>query len=482
MRQRWLRQCRRVAVVFGLLALSAFFAVGANAAEPPNVVIVFIDDMGYADIGPFGAKGYQTPHLDRMAREGMKFTHFYAAQPVCSASRAGLLTGCYPNRVGINGALGPAAKHGINADETTLAEICKQRDYATAIFGKWHLGHQPPFLPTRHGFDEYYGLPYSNDMWPYHPEAGRSFPPLPLYENETVIDADVSAEEQKQLTREYTERAVRFIDRNHDRPFFLYFAHTMVHVPLFAGEKFEGRSKAGVFGDVVEEIDWSVGQIFDALKRNGIDERTLVIFTSDNGPWLSYGDHAGSTGGLREGKGTTWEGGVRVPCLMRWPKTIPAGQVCEEPAMTIDLLPTIAKFLGAKLPDHKIDGLDISDLMLGKPGAKSPHEAFYFYYHANDLEALRSGDWKLVLPHAYRSAVGIPHATGGIPTKYKQVKLTSAELYNLREDPNETTNVAEKHPDVVARLQQLAAAAREDLGDNLTGAPGKNRRPAGRLP
>jgi len=474
---------RRLVYAIGSVLIAVGFSRAAIAIErPPNIVLIFMDDMGYADIGPFGAKDYQTPNLDRMAREGTKFTHFYAAQAVCSASRAALLTGCYPNRIGISGALGPGAKNGISSDETTLAEICKERDYATAIFGKWHLGHQPPFLPTKHGFDEYFGLPYSNDMWPHHPEVGKSFPPLPLYGNERVIDADVSADEQKQLTRQYTERAVRFIEGNHERPFFLYLAHTMVHVPLFASEQFQDKSKAGLFGDVVEEIDWSVGQILNSLERHKIDEQTLVIFTSDNGPWLSYGEHAGSTGGLREGKGTSWEGGVRVPCLVRWPNTIPAGKVCDQPAMTIDLLPTIVRFIGAKLPKRPIDGLEICDLMLGKPEAKSPHEALYFYYNANDLEALRSGEWKLVLPHTYRTAVGMPRATGGIPSQYKQVKLEAAELYNLQQDPNETTNVAAAHPEVVARLQQLAAAAREDLGDSLTGAKGKNRRAAGRLP
>jgi arylsulfatase A len=469
-------------VVLGLVA----GWIGPNpmsigAERPPNVVLVFIDDMGYGDIGPFGASGYATPNLDRMAAEGTKFTSFYVAQAVCSASRAALLTGCYPNRIGISGALGPGAKHGINREETTIAEICKERGYATAIYGKWHLGHHRPFLPTRHGFDDYFGLPYSNDMWPHNPEIGKSFPPLPLYEDEEIVDADVSADEQKLLTRQYTERAVQFIDANRERPFFLYVPHTMVHVPIFASDTFEGKSGAGLFADVVEEVDWSVGQILAALERNKLDENTLVIFTSDNGPWLSYGEHAGSSGGLREGKGTSWEGGVRVPCLMRWPGRVPAGRTCDEPLMTIDVLPTVAKLIGGKLPERKIDGLDASAVILDQPGAKSPHEALFFYYNANDLEAVRSGPWKLVLPHAYRTAAGMPRASGGTPSKYKQAKVDRAQLYHLGDDRAETKDLAAENPEVVARLMKLVDEMRADLGDDLTRSAGNGRREAGKL-
>jgi arylsulfatase A len=478
------RGWQRHRLLFGL-ALAAFWMVIGSTSHAeersPNIVIVFIDDMGYGDVGPFGASGYATPNLDRMAAEGTKFTSFYAAQAVCSASRAALLTGCYPNRIGISGALGPGAKHGISSDETTLAEICKQRGYATAIYGKWHLGHHPAFLPTRHGFDDYYGLPYSNDMWPHHPEIGKSFPALPLYEDEQVVDADVSADEQKLLTRQYTERAVQFIEANRERPFLLYVPHTMVHVPIFASNTFEGKSGAGLFADVVEEVDWSVGQILAVLQRNKLDENTLVLFTSDNGPWLSYGEHAGSSGGLREGKGTSWEGGVRVPCLMRWPGHVSAGRTCDEPLMTIDVLPTVAKLIGGKLPERKIDGLDASPVLLDQPGAKSPHEALFFYYNANDLEAIRSGRWKLVLPHTYRTAAGMPRASGGTPSKYKQAKVERAELYDLDNDRAESKDVAAEHPEVVARLMMLVNEMRADLGDNLTGASGNGRREAGKL-
>ncbi|MFH0947359.1 MAG: sulfatase, partial [Planctomycetota bacterium] len=375
----------------------------AEDPTPPNIVIVFTDDQGYGDIGVQGAEGFHTPNIDRLAGEGVRFTDFYVAQPVCSASRAALLTGCYPNRIGIAGALNPQAKHGIHEDELTLAELCRSKGYKTAAFGKWHLGSLPQFLPGRHGFDEYFGIPYSNDMWPHHPESPKAWPPLPLIDGEQPVGFNT---DQSLFTTEFTERAVQFIDRCGDSPFFLYLAHPMPHVPLHVSEKYRGNTEQGMYGDVIEEIDWSVGQVLDALERNRLSDRTLVIFTSDNGPWLSYGNHAGSTGPLREGKGTTFEGGVRVPCVMRWPGRIPAGTVCSEPAMTIDILPTIGGLLEADLPLHQIDGLDIWPLMSGRPGAGSPHEAFFFYYHENQLEAMRSGRWKLHFPHTYRSMSG----------------------------------------------------------------------------
>jgi arylsulfatase A len=452
----------------------------AQAAPPrtPNIVIIYIDDMGYADIGPFGAQGYATPHLDRMAAEGMKFTSFYSAQAVCSASRAALMTGCYANRVGISGALGPGARVGISDAEMTMGQLCKQKHYATAIFGKWHLGDAPQFLPTRHGFDEYFGLPYSNDMWPRHPTA--RFPPLPLIEQEKVINPDVDDAAQNQLTTQYTERAVSFIVRNKNRPFFLYVPHTMVHVPLHVSDKFRGKTRRGLFGDVVEEVDWSVGQILAAIQNNGLDADTLVMFCSDNGPWLSYGDHAGSAYPLREGKGTSWDGGVREPTLMRWPGHIPAGKVCDAPLMTIDMFPTVARLIGGKLPDHKIDGLDISDVILGKT-AKSPHEVLYFYYGVNNLEALRSGKWKLEFPRRYVSLNGRPGGKGGMPARYDTLTISSPQLYDLDADPGQKHDVAAQHPDVLERLLAYGEQAREDLGDGLTQRSGKGRREPGRL-
>jgi len=459
-------------------------ATVAAAARLPNIVIIFTDDQGYADVGVFGAKGFKTPNLDRLAREGVKFTNFHVAQPVCSASRAALLTGCYPNRIGIHGALGPLAKHGINDNELTLAELLKQKGYATGMAGKWHLGRPAQFLPVHHGFDEYLGLPYSNDMWPSHPEAKRgTYPPLPLIEGDRVIDSEVTPAEQPNLTTWYTERAVKFIERNQDRPFFFYLAHSMPHVPLFVSDKFKGKSKQGLYGDVIMEIDWSVGEVLKALKQHNLEDNTLVIFTSDNGPWLSYGNHAGSTLPLREGKGTCWEGGTRVPCIMRWPGKIPRGKTSDAMLMTIDLFPTIAKLTGAKLPQHKIDGLDVWPLIAGEKGARNPHDAYFSYYHQSQLQAVTSGDgrWKLYLPHEFRTLAGRPGGTNGIPTRYEQVKMEAPELYDLKRDVGETRNVAAANPEIVQRLLALAEQARADLGDTLTNRKGRGVREPGRV-
>ncbi|MDZ4782086.1 MAG: sulfatase [Planctomycetia bacterium] len=475
--------------VIALLSLATYGHAAATAAPTPNVVLIYIDDLGYGDLGCYGAKDYRTPHLDRMAAEGARLTRFYTAQPVCSASRAALLTGCYSNRVGFHGALNPWTRFGIHDGETTLAEVLKSRGYATAIYGKWHLGHQPQFLPTRHGFDEYFGLPYSNDMWPYHPDflAEKAanpdkeigYPDLPLWDGERIKIPAVTAKYQRQLTTWYTEHATSFIDRNRERPFFLYVPHSMVHVPLYVSDRYQGKSGVGTFGDVMEEIDWSVGEILAALRRNGLDERTLVLFSSDNGPWLSYGDHAGSSGGLREGKGTVWEGGVRVPLLARWPKQIPAGRVCAEPAMTIDILPTVAKLAGAELPKAKIDGLDIWPLLAGPKDAKSPHEALYFYYRDNELQAVSSGNWKLYFPHTYIALAGRQGGRDGTPSRYELRTIDEPELYQLVDDVAETRNVAAQYPDVVEKLQAYAELARNDLGDSLTDRPGPGRRAPG---
>lgn len=456
---------------------------GVLHAATPNIVIIFTDDQGYADVGCFGAKGFSTPHLDRMAKEGRRFTNFHVGQAVCSASRAALLTGCYSNRIGIHGALSPKARHGINENEMTIAELVKQRAYATGMVGKWHLGHLPQFLPTRNGFDEYFGLPYSNDMWPFHPEAKPgTYPPLPLIENETTVNTNVTHTDQCQLTTWYTEHAVNFIEKNRTRPFLLYVAHSMPHVPLHVSDKFKRKSKQGLYGDVIMEIDWSVGQILATLKKHRLDNNTLVIFTSDNGPWLSYGNHAGSSGPFREGKGTSWEGGIRTPCIMRWPGKIPAGTVCTEPMMTIDILPTVARLTGTELPKHKIDGLDVWPLIAGEPGAKNPHPAYFTYYEQNQLQAVWDGRWKLQLPHSYRSLAGRPAGRDGIPAKYEQQKVETAELYDLEKDKGETKNVATQHPEIVQRLAALAEIARDDLGDSLTGRTGKGVRPAGQTP
>jgi arylsulfatase A-like enzyme len=469
----------------GLTFLLAAISWTASAAtsRQPNIVIIFADDQGYADIGVFGAKGFKTPNLDRLAKQGCKFTNFHVAQPVCSASRAALLTGCYPNRIGIHGALGPLAKHGIHDNEVTLAELLKQKGYAAGMAGKWHLGRPAQFLPVHHGFDEYFGLPYSNDMWPSHPEAKRgTYPPLPLIEGDRVIDSEVTPAEQANLTTWYTERAVKFIERHKDQPFFFYLAHSMPHVPLHVSDKFKGKSQQGLYGDVIMEIDWSVGEVLKALKKHKLGENTLVIFTSDNGPWLSYGNHAGSAGPLREGKGTCWEGGTRVPCVMRWPGKIPKGKTNDAMLMTIDLFPTIAQLVGAQLPAHKIDGQDVWPLIAGEKGAKNPHEAYFFYYETSQLQAVTSGDgrWKLQLPHNFRTLAGHPGGTNGIPAKYEQAKVSEPELFDLKNDISEMKNVAGENPEIVQRLLALAEQAREDLGDTLTQREGRGVREPGR--
>ncbi len=467
---------RSLALCFSLLVS---FCFATRAADLPNFVIINIDDLGYGDIGPFGAKGYATPNLDRMAAEGRKFTRFYVSSPVCSASRSALMSGCYNSRVGIQGALGPSSPLGLNPDEMTIAEVLKQKGYATCAVGKWHLGRPTEFLPTHQGFDEYLGLPYSNDMWPFHPENAGKFPKLPLIEGDQVIDDDVTPEDQTQLTTRYTERSVDFIKRNAKRPFFLYLAHSMVHVPLFVSDKFKGKT-GSLFGDVMEEVDWSVGEVLRTLKEQGVDGKTFVLFTSDNGPWLSYGEHCGTAGPLREGKGTCWEGGIRVPCLMRWPGPIPAGTETGEALGTIDILPTIAKLAGADLPPRKIDGKDAWPLIAGAPGAKSPQDTYFFYYENNQLQALTSGRWKLQLPHNYRSLGDQPKAKGGIPVKYHQEKIAQPELYDLETDITEKNDLAAKNPAELSRLLAIADIMRADLGDSLANTKATGAREPGK--
>ena len=386
-----------------------------DADPPPNVVIIFIDDLGYADIGPFGATAYKTPHLDRMAREGRVFTDFHSATAVCSASRVALLTGCYPERVSILGALNPqcAARHQCRRNDARRAlsqprlrhrHLRQMASWAiTANFCRCSMGStSTSACRTRTTCGRTIRIWRSSLA--AAAERKRRFPPLPLFRNNEIVDSDVDARDQAQLTTQYTEHAVDFIERNKSQPFFLYVPHTMVHVPIFASEKFLGKSGAGLFGDVVTEIDWSVGQILEALRRNDLDDNTLVIFTSDNGPWLSYGNHGGSAGPLREGKGTMFEGGYRVPCVMRWPGKIPAGTRCDELAATMDLFPTIARLIGATVPDDRvIDGKDIWPLMAGEPEATSPHEVFYCYYD-RELRAVRDRRWKLVFPHRIEHA------------------------------------------------------------------------------
>ncbi len=435
----------------------------------PNVVVIFTDDQGYRDVGCYGAVGFETPHLDRLAAEGLRFTSFYVSQAVCSASRASLLTGCYANRIGILGALGPWSEHGLHTDETTIAELLKARGYATGIFGKWHLGHLEPFLPLQHGFDEFFGLPYSNDMWPVDfdgqavPEDHRKrvYPPLALLEGNARADEVATLADQATLTRRITERAVGFIDAHAHEPFFLYVPHPMPHVPLGVSPDFRG-SATTPYGDVIQELDASVGELVAALERHELRERTLVVFTSDNGPWLNFGEHAGSALPLREGKGNMWEGGVRVPCIMNWPGTIPAGGVHTGIAATIDILPTLAELCGARLPEHAIDGLSLAGILRGDTDV-SPR-ASYLYYYGRELQAVRVGDWKLFLPHEYRSYERVPIGQDGHPGPYARGR-TATELFELGTDVEERKNVADLHPEVVDRLLAFAARARDELGD-----------------
>ncbi|MBT8180406.1 MAG: sulfatase [Eudoraea sp.] len=447
--------------------------------KPPNIVLIFTDDQGYQDVGAFGAQDIPTPHLDKMAKEGVKLTSFYAAQAVCSASRAGLLTGCYPNRIGIHNAFMPDSKIGLNPSETTIAEMLRSKGYATGIFGKWHLGDHPDFLPGKHGFDEYFGIPYSNDMWPFHPQQGPvfNFGPLPLYDNQAIIDTLTN---QSQLTTQITERSVDFINRNKDRPFFLYVPHPQPHAPLFVSDKFRGKSGRGLYGDVIMEIDWSVGQILDALKSHNLDENTVVIFTSDNGPWLSYGNHAGSALPFREGKGTAWEGGHREPFIMRYPAGLKGGRTIDVAVMAIDILPTIAAITGSKLPEAAIDGKSAWELLKGD-SKKSPQEAYYFYYRVNELHGIRYGKWKLYFPHNYRTMKGQRPGKDGLPGNYVHLDLNEIELYDLSEDLSETTNVAAEYPEVVQEIEKLADKMRKKLGDSLKDMDGTDNRPAGTI-
>lgn len=458
-------------IILYSLALLGFFSNNLlwSAEKPPNIVVIFADDLGYADLGCFGSTKIRTPNIDSLARDGIKLTNFHVPQAVCSASRAALLSGCYPNRVGILGALGPNSKNGIKDVENLLPEYLKKVGYSTAIFGKWHLGDSAQYSPLRHGFDTYFGLPYSNDMWPNHPTA-KNFPPLPLRQDDKVLELNP---DQSKLTGWYTDRGVKFIEENKDKPFFLYMPHSMPHVPLYASEKFKGKSSQGLYGDVIEEIDASVGTILETLKKHSLDKTTLVIFTSDNGPWLSYGHHAGAKGMLREGKGTEFEGGVRVPFIARWPGKIPAATTSNEPTMTIDLLPTLVGYAGGVVQtEPKIDGKNISAIIEAKPNAKSPQEAYYFYW-GDALHAVTSGKWKLHFPHPYLHI--IEGGNDGKPGKSETRKI-ELSLFDLNADITESKNVADQNPDVVKKLQMLGDIIREELGDSLTGKKGSKLR------
>lgn len=460
----------------------------AQTSKPPNVVLIFTDDQGYGDIGCYGATGFQTPNIDRLASQGVRFTNHYSAQPVCTASRAGLLTGCYPNRIGMYGALFPHDSVGINPDELTLAEMLKQEGYATACFGKWHLGHHEKFLPLQHGFDEYTGVPYSNDMWPINldnshaePDSYKGrFPELPLVEGNEVSKFLTTMQDQDALTKLFTEKAVDFIQRNASNPFFLYVPHSMPHVPLGVSDAFRGKSEQGLYGDVMMEIDWSVGQIMQTLVDLDLAENTIFIFTTDNGPWINYGNHAGSTGGLREGKTTSWEGGQRVPFIVRWPGQTPAGTISNKLSCNIDIMPSIASIIGAALPDHPIDGLDVSSLWKGDH-TTNPRRTIYYYHNRNHLIAVRHDNWKLVLPHTFRSYATAP-GNDGIGGPRIATDVETPELYDMIRDPGEDYNVIDLYPEKAEEIMKIVADARNDLGDLLVDKPtGLGSRPIGHL-
>lgn len=433
----------------------------ANAAQPnkplPNFLYILADDLGYGDLGCYGSPNIRTPNLDRMAANGIRLTSFYATA-VCTPYRSALMTGCYPTRVGLgHRVLFPYSKTGISSSEITLPEILKRRGYATAIVGKWHLGHKPEFLPRKHGFDYHFGTPYSNDMGDVQYRTPEfKAPPLPLMRNEEVIEQNP---DQALLTQRYTDETIRLLREYRSKPFFLYLPHNMPHLPLAASEAFRGKSKHGLFGDAVEELDWNVGRILDALKELGLEENTLVVFTSDNGPAQQSNANNGSAGPLRGRKNSTWEGGVRIPFIARWPGKIPAGSKAEGMASVMDILPTFANLAGTKPPaDRKIDGVNVWPV-LGQAKGKSPRDTL-FYYVDDRLQAVRQGRWKL---HVDR-----PNFNEPMPL-----------LYDLETDIGESRNVAATNPQVVRRLQALAVQARADLGDAATGVVGRNVRPSG---
>jgi len=449
-----------------LIVFLALLSLARAAENQPNFVVIFCDDLGYGDLGCFGNPTIKTPNLDRMAQEGQKWTQFYVADPVCTPSRAGLLTGRYPIRNGMSSAervvLFPDSAGGLPQSEITIAEMLKQKNYATAAVGKWHLGHLPQYLPMAQGFDSYYGIPYSNDMdkvkgTPNYREGAEDpfyYPDtedfnVPLMQDDQIIERPAN---QNTITRRYTEKAIEYIKANQDRPFFLYLAHSLPHIPLFASEQFRGKSIRGLYGDVLQEIDWGVGRILQTLRDLDLDEKTIVVFTTDNGPWLAFKTHGGSAGPLRAGKGTTFEGGQRVPTIFWGPGRVLPGTVTEL-GSTLDLLPTFASLAGVKGPsDRKMDGFDLSKTLTEK--AKSPRKEFYYWTRAK-LHAVRSGPWKL-------------HVQQREPINYgKVVILDKPELYNLETDISEAYDVADKHPKIVQRLLKMIEKHEADTADSL---------------
>ena len=458
---------RKLLLLFSLALMGC-----AQRSDLPNIIIIFTDDQGYGDVGCYGADGFETPNLDQMAKDGIRFTDFYVSQAVCSASRASLMTGSYSERVGVQGALLPWDLNGLDPKTETIAKLLKRHGYTNGIFGKWHLGHMEKYLPLQNGFDEYAGLICSNDMWPVDYDGNplinknRSYyPTMSFWDGNEPKNSIETFENQGQLTTLITDRAVDFIKRNKDNPFFLYVPHPMPHQPIAVSEKFAGKSELGLYGDVMMEIDWSVGEILKTLKENSIDENTLVIFASDNGPALNFGKWGGSAGPLREGKGTMWEGGARVPCIMRWPEKISQNQNISKIAGTIDIFPTIAEIVGEREIRNKIDGVSLMTILNGEPNANPRDELFYYY--GENLIAVRKGNWKLVFPHEHRSYINVEPGKNLHPGPYGK-GIAGLELYDLEYDIGETTDLAAQFPEVVKDLEKLSESARTTLGDKLT--------------
>lgn len=456
----------KAVALLGLIALA--FAPSVSAAEdapPPNVIIVFVDDMGYGDAPGYGNEAFPMPHFERLAAEGMRFTDFYVTAAVCSASRASLLTGRYGVRTGVTGVISANASDGLPPEETTLAERFRELGYATAIFGKWHLGNTPDLWPLRQGFDEWFGSIGSNDMGKGRPSLEQrrlGLAGVEMVEGEEVVEVNP---DQRYLTRRYTERAVDFIRQNHERPFFLYVPHNMPHTPLFVSEDFDGKSGRGLYGDVLLELDWSLGEIVRAVDEAGLGENTLIAFTSDNGPWLKFGDHGGTAGPLDGGKKQTLEGGFRVPLAMRWTGRIPADSVCEEMVTALDFTPTLMALAGAELGEEemaRLDGRDVSPLWLGDAEAEVEEGSLLFFWQ-RELRALRHGPWKLRLAHTERSPdpenIGYGGERGGVI----QIEREQA-LYHLGRDPGESTDLSAEKPEVLAAMLEQVAAWREELG------------------
>ena len=449
-----------------------FFINGCGGKNDfPNIILILTDDQGYGDLGCYGAEGFETPFIDSLAKEGILFTDFYVSQAVCSASRASLMTGSYSERVGIQGALSPWDVNGLDPNTETIAKLLKRHGYINGIFGKWHLGHREKFLPLQNGFDEYAGLICSNDMWPVGYDGrpldnGKKsyYPPMSFWEGNNPKEEIKDLIDQSQLTTKITKYALDFINKNKNNSFFLYLPHPMPHQPIAVSKKFKGKSELGLYGDVIMEIDWSVGQILKSLKKNKIEQNTLIIFASDNGPWLNFGKWGGSAGPLREGKGTMWEGGARVPCIMRWPKQIKPRQVLSNIAGTIDIFPTLAEIVGEG-NKAEIDGVSLLPLLIGEENANPRKELFYYY--GEKLIAVRKENWKLVFPHTYRSYENVEPGENLYPGPYGKGEA-GLELYNLDSDIGEKINLIEKFPLIVKDLEDLGKRARNILGDKLT--------------